>query len=228
MKEDKKRIGEILIDAGVINSMQLSVALGEQKQWGGRLCSILVRLGFVDERAIAQVLERQFGMECISLENREISPEALKKVKVEVARKYGVIPVEIQGSALVVAMSDPTDLRTLDELGFVVGMRMKPVLALESAISKAIALHYEGVAAEGVPHKSILGAPPEREKVLKDERFLTPPALSEKTAGADRRTERKEIPVKTIVEALVSLLMEKGLIAREELIRKIKEKDNRN
>ncbi len=228
MKEDKKKIGEILIGAGIINSMQLSVALGEQKQWGGRLCSILVRLGFADERAIACVLEEQLGMTCMSLENREISLEALKKVKVDVARKYGVIPVEIQGLTLVVAMSDPTDLRTLDELGFVVGMRIRPVLALESGISKAIALHYEGIAAEGVPHKSILAAPPRREKILKDERFLTPPASSEKTAGVDQRAERREIPMKTIVEALVSLLMEKGLVTKEELTRKIKERDNRS
>ena len=228
MKEDKKRIGEILIDAGIINSMQLSAALGEQKQWGGRLCSVLVKLGLADERAIARVLEKQLGMSCVSLDGRGISPEALKKVKVDVARKYGIIPIEIQGSTLVIAMSDPTDLRTIDELGFVLGMRIRPVLALESGISKAIALHYEGITAEGKPLKSILAEAPGREKVLKDERFLAPPVSSEKTAGADLRTERKEVSVKTMVEAVVSLLVEKGLITKEELIRKIKEKDGQN
>jgi type IV pilus assembly protein PilB len=224
LKEDRKKIGEILIDAGIINSMQLSAALGEQRQWGGRLCSIIVRMGFADERAITQVLEKQLGVSCISLDNRQISPDTLKKVKIDVARKYGIIPIEIQGLTLTVAMSDPTDLGTVDELDFILGMRIRPVLALESGIRKAISFHYEGIAAESKSHKGVLETSPKLDNVLKDERYLTHPIFSERAVGSQVRTEQKEIPVKTMIEALVSVLLEKGLITKEELMKKINEK----
>ncbi len=223
MKEDKKKIGEILLGAGIINTMQLSVALGEQKQWGGRLGSVITRLGFADEKDIARVLEGQLGQSCISLEERIIPPDVLRKVRVDVAKKYGVIPIDFNKGVLTVAMSDPTDLGTLDELDFTLGVRVKPVLALESGIRRAIALHYEGVVPETKTYKSVLGKVTEESGIVKDERDRTATASTEKAPAEEFHYERKESPGKAAFEALLSLLLEKGFITREELMKKIEE-----
>ncbi len=228
MKEDKKKIGEILLEAGIINTMQLSVALGEQKQWGGRLGSVITRLGFADEKDIARVLEDQLGQSCISLDERVIPPDVLRRVRVDVAKKYGVVPIDFNKGLLTVAMSDPTDLGTLDELDFTLGVRIKPVLALESGIRRAIALHYEGVVPETKTYKSVLGKVPDESMVIKDERERTETALAEKAPAEEFHYERKESPLKAAVEALLSLLVEKGFITREELTKKIEEQSGRD
>lgn len=224
MKEDKKKIGEILVEAGIVNTMQLSAALGEQKQWGGRLGSIITKLGFADEKDIAGVLEKQLGLRCISLEDRTIPPEVLKRVKIDVAKKYCIIPIELGKGTITVAISDPTDLRTIDELSFTLGTRIKPVLALESGIRRAIAFHYEGIVSEGKTYKSILGTAPEKSMVMKDERDHTPYSSSYNVSPPGVYPEKKEITLKTTFEALLALLLEKGLITKEELMKKIKEK----
>ncbi len=226
MKEDKKRIGDILVEAGIINTMQLSVALGEQRQWGGRLGSIITKLGFANEGDIACVLERQLGQKCISIEDRVIPPDILKRVKVDVAKKYGIFPLDYDKGVLTVAMSDPTDLGTLDELGFTLGVRLKPVLALESVITRAIALHYEGVAPAAKAPKSILGTSEEC-GVIRDERSQPPYAPSEGTRS-ESHPEKKETQLKVTFEALLKVLIEKGVITKEELLRKIKEKSGQD
>lgn len=228
VKEDKKRIGEVLVEAGIINTMQLSVALGEQRQWGGRLGSIIIKLGFADEEAMAGVLEKQLGQSCISLEDITIPPDVLKRVKVEVARKYGIIPIDYDKGVLTVAMSDPTDLGTLDELGFTLGTRLKPVLALESAIMRAIAFHYEGVAPVRKIPKSILVDVSEDIGVIRDERSRSPHVSPSGVPRTESRPEKKEIQLRATLEALLTLLLEKGVITKEELLRKIKEKSGQN
>ncbi len=218
----KRKIGEILVEAGIINTMQLSVALGDQKQWGGRLGSIITGLGFADEKDIARVLEEQLGQTCISMDQRVIPPDVLTKVKVDVAKKYNIIPIDFDKGVLTVAMSDPTDLGTLDELGFVLGMRIKPVLAVESGIRRAIALHYEGTAPETKAHRSILGTVSGAGEFMKDERDRTA-AFAETAPAGTPRYERKEAPVKVTFEVLLALLIEKGFITEEELMRKTRE-----
>jgi type IV pilus assembly protein PilB len=145
MKKVNKRIGEMLIEAGFINDFQLSSALGQQRQWGGKIATILIDSGFVDEKSVASVIEKQFGQNCLILEDREIQPEALEIVKCEIAQKYRIIPLELNKNILTLAMTDPTDIETIDELSFVLGVTIKPLLALESSIMSAIHKHYWGI-----------------------------------------------------------------------------------
>ena len=197
------------MEAGLINDWQLNSALGEQKQWGGRLASVMVSMGFVDEATIASLLEKQLGESCISLDGREIAPDVLKRMKVDIAKKYGVIPIEFDAGTLVVATSDPTDLKVLDELGFILNVRVRPALALESGIKRAIARHYEGV---------VIGS-------------RIPPARAERSGKMQMANELPEAPVekkefatKSVVEALLALLMEKNVITKEEIMKKLAEK----
>lgn len=224
MKDSKKKIGEILIEAGLIDELQLSSALGEQRQWGGRLCSILLKMRFVDEKAIASVLEKQIGQDCIPLEGREIPPGALKKVKFDLAKKYCIIPLNFDKGTLTIAMSDPTDLKTIDDLGFILGLRIKPVLALESGIKNAIAQHYEGIASEGKIYKGNTEDSAGDMEIVRIGTEKLSPALPEDATFKEKPAEKKEITPKIMVEAVVAILIEKGLITKEELLKKVREK----
>lgn len=211
MSPEKKRLGEMLIEAGLIDELQLSSALGEQRKWGGRLGSLLIKMGFVDEQMLASVLEKQLGEKCISLKDMEIPQEVLNAVKSDIAKKYWIMPIAFEKKALTIATSDPTDLKTLDNLSFMLGVRVKPVLALESDIKSAIARHYEGIMSEGKTYKVDIKKVAERVQVMREE-------IIEKPA------EKKEITTKAVIEALIAVLIEKGIITREELATKIKEK----
>lgn len=240
MKPEKKRLGEMLIETRVIDHMQLNSALGQQKQWGGKLGSVLIEMGFVDEQSIVSVLEKQLGLKCMSLENSEIPQKALNAVKLDIAKKYCIMPLDVDKNTLSIAIADPTDVRTLDELSFILGVRIKPVLAIESEIKNAIARYYEGVVHTGKTYKSAMETLPPKMQIIRTEAAapfteqnaedmqiergttFTPEEISEKS------TDQKRTFSETVVEALTAILLEKGLITKEELARKIKEKSSKS
>ena len=230
----------MLMETGVIDHMQLNSALGQQKQWGGKLGSVLIEMGFVDEQSIVSVLEKQLGLKCMSLENSEIPQKALNAVKLDIAKKYCIMPLDVDKNTLSIAISDPTDVRTLDELSFILGVRIKPVLAIESEIKNAIARYYEGVVHTGKTYKSAMETLPPKMQIIRTEAAapfteqnaedmqiergttFTPEEISEKS------TDQKRTFSETVVEALTAILLEKGLITKEELAKKIKEKSSKS
>lgn len=218
MGTEKKRLGEMLIEAGLIDELQLNAALGEQKQWGGRLGSIVVRMGFIDEHEAASVLEKQLGLKCITLEEMEISQKALQAVKHEIAKKYYIMPIDLDKNTLSIAISDPTDVKTLDDLSFMLGVRIKPVLALESDIKNAIARYYEGDVHAGKAYRVNVKNITEKIQPTKTE-LSTPPQTE---VVPEKPPEKKEITSRAVIEALIAILIEKGIITREELIKKLK------
>ncbi|MBI5639542.1 MAG: hypothetical protein HZA17_03865, partial [Nitrospirae bacterium] len=145
MKKTNKRIGQLLLEAGLIDELQLKSALSYQQEWGGRLGSVIIKKGFVSEKDVVSIIEKQFGISCISLESIDRpADEVLNMVKLDIAKKFGIFPIGLEGKMLLLAVADPTDLKTLDDIRFVLGARIKPLLALESDIMRAIAVHYEG------------------------------------------------------------------------------------
>jgi type IV pilus assembly protein PilB len=224
MKEKRKKIGEMLLDAGLIDDYQLSAAIGDQRQWGGRLCSVLVRFGFVSEKTVASFLEKQLGEKCISLAKREISPEVLRRVTYDIADKYNILPLEFERGVLTIAISDPTDFETIDTLGFMLGARIKPILALELDIRRAVKRHYEGVSSEGRSYKASLERVPEDVPLTRDERTMVLPRLNGKKALSEQSGERNEITSAMMVKALMGVLIEKGLITEKEIERKLRER----
>jgi hypothetical protein len=137
-----KKLGEILLEQGVINSLQQSAAIGEQKRWGGKFGSILIQMGFVDEEKVASILEKKYNQKCISLKDREIPLNIISIIKPDVAKKYKVVPLGIEKRSLLIATSEPNNLSKLDDLAFIIGMNVKPVLAVEYDIQKAINRYY--------------------------------------------------------------------------------------
>lgn len=136
------RLGDLLLKAQLITQDQLNKALEEQRSLGGRLGEVLLRLGYVSEEDIIECLSHQFGVPSINLRHFEIDEAVAKLVPVDLLRKYNVVPVNKTGATLTVAMADPTNIFAMDEITFMTGYRVEPVVASEEAIRAAIDRHF--------------------------------------------------------------------------------------
>ncbi|HSR53657.1 MAG TPA: type IV-A pilus assembly ATPase PilB [Acidobacteriota bacterium] len=136
------RIGEVLIQQGLLNKEQLNQALAHQRKNGGRLGSTLSELGYCSDLAICQALSKQYDVPSIELKKLEIDPEVIGMVPVNVAIRYQLVPVKRVGTTLTVAVADPSNIMALDEIKFMTGLRVEPVIAMEGDIREAIEQHY--------------------------------------------------------------------------------------
>jgi hypothetical protein len=147
----RKRLGEILVQAGVLDEARLRAGLSEQRRWGGPLGRLLVDMKLITEEAMVQALSHQLNFPAVSLENRQISAEVLDLVPGELAEQHSVIPFNVQGKFLDVAMSDPTNLGIIDELRIRTRLNVRPYLAGPKMIERAIGRFYgRGMAAVDV------------------------------------------------------------------------------
>lgn len=145
--KDSLLIGQILIDEGVISPEQLERGLVERQKTGDFICTILVKLGFAPEEKIFGVLARQLNIPYVKLKDKDIEPLIIQKVPAKFASHYKIIPLEFKDNNLVIATSDPLDVRLLDDLRLLLGVEVKGVLASELEIQEAIRKYY-GVGAE--------------------------------------------------------------------------------
>lgn len=136
------KLGEILIKHNLITREQLEKALEHQRIHGGKLGTNLVQLGFVSEEDITLCLSKQFGVPSVNLSFFEIDSSVLELVPAEVCRKYDVIPVNKAGATLTVAMADPTNIHAINDINFICGLSVEPVVAAESSIKEAIDKYY--------------------------------------------------------------------------------------
>jgi type IV pilus assembly protein PilB len=136
------RLGEILVKDSLISADQLKQALDHQKKNGGRLGTCLVKLGLVSDDDITAVLSRQYGVPSINLKFYEVDPAVIKLVPQETAVRYQIVPLSRVGSTLTIAMTDPTNVFAMDDIKFMTGFNVEPVVASETAISEAIHKFY--------------------------------------------------------------------------------------
>jgi type IV pilus assembly protein PilB len=136
------RIGELLLKANRITPEQLQEALAYQKTHSVRLGTSLVKLGFVQDDDITQLLSRQYGVPSIDLGAFEIDPGVCKVVPLETALKYCVLPLARTGATLTLAMADPTNVFAMDDIKFMTGYNVEPVVAAETAVLEAVHKYY--------------------------------------------------------------------------------------
>jgi type IV pilus assembly protein PilB len=136
------RIGELLLKERRITPEQLQEALNYQKAHGGRVGSALVKLGFVRDDDITALLSRQYGVPSINLEQFDIDSSIIKLVPGDTAQKYLVIPLARAGATLTIAMTDPTNVFAMDDIKFMTGYNVEPVVASEGAVLEALAKYY--------------------------------------------------------------------------------------
>ena len=139
----KKGLGELLVRDKMIDLVQLEAAKKEQKSHGGRLGSALVRLGFVQDKKLAEFMALQYNVPSIDLDKFEIPKDALDAIPRDRCEKHMVIPVSKSGNTLVVAFADPSNMFVRDDLSFISRCRIEAVVAPEMAIQKAIEAHYK-------------------------------------------------------------------------------------
>ena len=161
MSENRPKLGQMLIDAGMIDEKQLKSALVHQQHWRCLFGASLVKLGYLNEKDLLEFLAEAFNLVRVDLKWRAIPRELLELVPEAKAREYHVIPVDrevLHGTAyLLLATSDPTHLANLDELAFLTGCEIRPALATEEEIGHAIDRCYCG-------QREPLAAPEKEEK----------------------------------------------------------------
>ena len=136
------RIGELLLKEKRISPDQLQQALNYQKANGGKLGFNLVKLGFVKDEELTALLSKQYGVPSINLSQFEIDPAVIKLIPAETAQKYEIIPLSRSGATLTIAMTDPTNVFAMDDIKFMTGYNVEPVVASETAVAEAIARYY--------------------------------------------------------------------------------------
>src|SRR6187200_2817367 len=136
------RIGELLLKEKRITPEQLQEALNYQRQNGGKLGFNLIKLGFVKDDEITALLSKQYGVPSINLSQFEIDPTVIKLIPVDTAQKYQIIPLSRSGATLTIAMTDPTNVFAMDDIKFMTGYNVEPVVASETAVVDAITKYY--------------------------------------------------------------------------------------
>src|SRR6201988_3522884 len=136
------RLGEILVKENLITADQLKQALDCQQQHGGRLGTCLIKLGFISDDDITEVLSRQYGVPSINLKYYEVDPTVIKLIPQDTAVRYQIVPLSRVGSTLTIAMTDPTNVFAMDDVKFMTGFNVEPVVASEASVSEAIAKFY--------------------------------------------------------------------------------------
>jgi len=228
-----KKLGDLLIAAGLIDDFQLQSSLSYQRNWGGKLGSILIELEFIKEEDLARVISEKLAIPYVNPFDPEIPEGIIMLIKPDVAKKYKVVPVRKEKGTLQLIMSDPLDIDSIDVIRFITGLDIKPALALESEIRDAIRKYYDH---EEFVRKPSTGSPfhlrdPKlggKMEIIHGSELLMPkgesgdvasPLLSKGTVSTQDVQDNR-----IRFDALVSLLIEKGLITREELVSMVYQK----
>lgn len=191
MNRMKKKLGDLLVDSGKITNAQLLDSLKQQNLTGKRLGEILIENGVIIEEDILSVLEIQLGLKRITLETITIDDFALQRVPEGLARRYTLIPIDIKGDIIRVAMSDPLNLLAVDDLKIATGMRVEMVLETKAAIMEAIENKYTAQYAE---------------KVAKDlaTQELEAKKIDENPGQVSAEELAKDAPVVKLVDSIIS------------------------
>lgn len=251
----RRRLGELLIEAGVLDESRLKAALAEQRKWGGRLGRTVVEMGFVDESAMCRVLAQQLRLATVALDTDALPDRITEHLRLDLAERYGVFPVgyDPQARTLSIATSDPTNVEALQEIEFATSLKITPVVATASSIDRAVRRYYfgESVSSTKAATPGELGM---TETSFELDQLMSAPAASPRPPAprppqpqsppppppADSRPEvdalRKEIAILReqvdgmegiissqvrALRSLLEILIESGLITRDEYLERI-------
>src|SRR5437773_9449531 len=137
-----QRLGDLLVKEKIITPEQLAQATKAQKENGSRLGSALVKLNFLSDEDVTNFLSRQYGVPAINLSYFEIDATVVKLIPYETAKRYQILPLSRVGSSLTIAMVDPTNVFAMDDIKFMTGFNIEPVVASESSIMAGIEKAY--------------------------------------------------------------------------------------
>jgi len=138
------KLGEVLVRENILTPQQLREAIDYQREHGGRLGFTLVKLGLVSDDMVTAVLSRQYGVPSVNLDLFDVDPSVIRLIPREVADKYSVLPLSRVGATLTLAMVDPTNVFAMDDIKFMTGLNIEPVVVSEAGVQEAIEQYYGG------------------------------------------------------------------------------------
>jgi hypothetical protein len=227
----KEKLGDILVRSGAIDEAQLAAALGEQKKWGRPLGMTLVRMGLLEEAELVRTLAEQLSLPMARLRGKRVISEVLEIVPVELAEKHRCLPLFLKpeggSKTLFLAMEDPSDLNALDEVGFRIGMKVRPVLVATSELDEALHRHYhwtcvtQDSAPLGSPQADSEGSGGEELELIDFDAAASGSVAFSGLEPEQQPRKASPVPSDAILRALTQLLVEKGVITRAELVERL-------
>ena len=246
----RQRLGEMLIEAGAIDEMQLRSALADQRRWGRPLGRTLVEMRLIKEEDLVRVLAKQLGIETIDLDSLLVSPAVLELVPGHIAKQHHVVPFAQPMKFLDVAMLDPTNLGIIDELRIRTQLNVRPYLAGPKMIERNLERYYGDAAGVSMsqsieipihdgdldfqPGAGDVAVAPELRDGLRAFVHRTPPPVerpSLEIASRDREIDALQERIsmleavvqrdEQVLRKLLALLIEKGFATREEIIERL-------
>ncbi|MDH3975323.1 MAG: hypothetical protein OEV42_13665 [Deltaproteobacteria bacterium] len=219
MTDTRKNIGDILLDEGIITSSQLRQAVDRQKQMGGKLGQNFIDLGVIGEGTLLKYLARQFNIPCVDLTKIKLDPEKFPHLSPEMGKKYEVMPLEEREHGgrkyLFLAMIEPENMLAIEEIEFLTGYTIKPVIATDAQITSAVSKYFNG--------DNWVEIPPLKEKVEtvhpRDIERMHDDSQIERM-----ETDKRAGPMEKNVEmlAMFRLLLKKGVFTKDEFLREVK------
>jgi type IV pilus assembly protein PilB len=192
----KDKIANQLVESSLISQQQLELALTEQTKTGGSLGYNLVKTGAISEKAFAEFLSQTYQVPALDLDDLEADEHSIELIPPEVATKFQVVPIKREGRVLTVAMANPDNIFAIDDIKFITGLEVRPVVATETAIKRAIDRFYES--ADSLA------------EVMKDmqEDFEIVEEMDEEAALAEAQSE--DAPVVKLVNSVITDAVNKG------------------
>jgi type IV pilus assembly protein PilB len=198
--EEKVQLGRMLVESQLLTQEQLKMAMDFQSSVGGKLGAIIVKLGFIEDQTLTNFIARQQGLKVVNLEELVIPENLVKKIPRKLIEKHHVVPIHLHDDVLTVATSDPYDYEAMEEIQLAADHRIEVQLSPRTQILRAISELFE--------------------------RKTAPPPVKEKSRDQLLRDlEGGAAPVASAIlrDALIPLLIQKGIITHEELARKARE-----
>ena len=195
------RLGEMLVKALLITDQQLKTALDTQRDLGGKLSTILVKLRFINEDKLVSFLSKELNLPALSIKEMAVSPKVSALMDVEIIEKHMILPISRTEDTLLVATADPLDYEALDEVHFLTNLKVKVSVASRTNIQKAIDFYFHG-------------------RTCKE--------LTEVEGGASPKTVTSQSPSQVaVLKSLVELLIEKKVFTKDELLAKVNAKSGK-
>ena len=211
--EDKARLGHLLVESGLITEEQLRMATDFQTSVGGNLGAIVVKLGFIEDHRLIQFIAKDQGLSVITLDDIVLPLTLVRRLPRKLIEKHQVLPIHYKDNILTVATADPYDYEAIEEIQLAQDAKIEINLAPRSAIQKCIGELFQPKPAPATGH----------------EKHETEETRIEGEGGIHRDkpiTTHRHLPKVSklfLHEALIPLLIQKGIISEEELIRKARE-----
>ncbi|MGA9977205.1 MAG: type IV-A pilus assembly ATPase PilB [Candidatus Sulfotelmatobacter sp.] len=196
-----QRLGDLLVKEKIITPEQLEQANKVQKEQSCRLGSALVKLGFLTDEDVTNFLSRQYGVPAINLSYFEIDPAVVKLIPFETAKRYQILPLSRVGASLTIAMVDPTNVFAMDDIKFMTGFNIEPVVASESSIQSGIEKAYG--TSQGDDLETVMQS-------MNDDADVEVQAEEEQIGLADLEKAADEAPVVKLVNLVLTDAVKKG------------------